>query len=1538
MTSTLLSLLNSKAGSGTINIPKNQPASTRPTPQQIVTNGVSSLAAKQAAQKSLIPQPSTNPIVKAADTFYGGVNDVGSLLGSLLGSVLPIGKSNIYSPQGRQSLVGDLANETYNPSTGKFFTTGQNAVTKVQTDASKGDGEALAGDLGASVLNATSLIPFSRGVSAAKALVESAPSAVKSVVTSGLTGAGFGAASGATSALQQDATPSQVATNALKQGAVGGVIGTLLPLGVKGATSLTTKLVPHVQKAVSNLNDEVKNEQATNLPNQVPVTHPVLETNANTPLETPIQKALPPVQSQKEVPVQTSSTPKTSTTTNTSKLVQPSAEKLPVSQESSISSLKKPFEANDTPVVNNVKQNVGGELNSSIPSHIYKNENLDLYRGSNDVNKVQANADRPVFHSETPDYAETYGKVTNKKVTGRVLEANNIHAYGSITEQLGKALGKYVNPKIKARQINGIEEDGLRGWLNHTLEGERLSQQFTKPMPEDVKKAFNDIGVDYIRIPGDQFKGTVGKVGHQTEVIEIPKPKSAISQPKSRGLTASVDPTTNKRGLTTSLQNSGNYSKELKKAISSQYAPATDKEALQNTQQFMKQGLNKAHDDVIRRLYSNEEANKQLVSDAGTVMQHLDADHRYSAAQEIHDKLAEKLTNAGQVSQATSLLLKRSPDGLYRTAVDNLTKAKVDITPEIDNQLKIYRENIRATVPDTPERNLAVLEMKQFVGKNIPSKLRNKVFAIWRAGLLTGGRTISKIGVSHVAQGTLERLKDIPASAVDKVISLANGGRRSLVNTNEGGLTGFKEGIKAGFGKNGYLRSGIDTTPGSNAVEFHQDVNFGNSVAGKIASGYTNGIGRLHGSIYKPFYGQAFKVSMYSQAKAAAKTAKVSAEDMPGFINNFINNPSHESLDTAAKDAEHATFQQETALGKGASQIQKIPVVGKYVAPFTRIPSAIATDVIDYSPVGAVKTIVKGIKDAKDGGWSVGDQRAFAQGLGRSITGTAALVPGYMLFQKGLVNLSYPTDKKEQAIWKAEGRTEDSVLIGGSWRSFGSLGPVGTVLEIGAGLAAGKQGATKGLSGAVGAAVSAGGVGLKSLEDQPYVQGITNLAAAIQDPSQFGQTLAKSYAGSVIPTGLGQIASAGDQSARQANTPFDTIKSKIPGLRETLPVSQTAFGQNVPNGESGPASFIDPFYSSKNIPADSTLNELQRLDNVGQGTVPEPQDTKNTFNGVPTQLTKVQAQSLSAQIGQTVKPLWDAAIANPSYKALSDDQKTKALADILSNTTSAVKDTYAQQNKLGQYAPGFTGKTTSLSAAQQLIQSGSKNIDDYLTGTANATSSIGSLDPKSTSASFLLDSSGVTPATQDAWNQTTVDPKYQSLVDNINSELPSGAPHVPNTNAVAKIYATFEKDKSDGNWSTLETQNKSQQVVEDAYKSVLTPQEQYASGLSDTAIKNAVSNGQITQDQMNHIIAVDNAVVQIGGAQNISNKTRAALGYGTTSSGSTSSSSKSTKSSAIAKSFAAAQKATNDTALSNEKALQSLLSGIKYTKQKKVKV
>jgi len=201
-------------------------------------------------QEGPIPEKKPSPVENYAKTFYGGVNDIGSLAGTLIGSLIPFGDANLYSDKGRENFVRNLQKETYDPSTGRLFTAGSEAVDKLERDADSGNTEALAGDLGTSLLNALSFIPAERLFVAGKEAATSGANAILPNVLKGAgIGGGFGAASGATQAMQQNASAPDVALSAVQGFGPAALFGGLIPGGAGAAGQLRSKIggVPEVQ-------------------------------------------------------------------------------------------------------------------------------------------------------------------------------------------------------------------------------------------------------------------------------------------------------------------------------------------------------------------------------------------------------------------------------------------------------------------------------------------------------------------------------------------------------------------------------------------------------------------------------------------------------------------------------------------------------------------------------------------------------------------------------------------------------------------------------------------------------------------------------------------------------------------------------------------------------------------------------------------------------------------------------------------------------------------------------------------------------------------------------------------------------------------------------------------------------------------------------------------------------------------------------------------------------------------------------------------
>jgi hypothetical protein len=289
------------------------------------------------------------------------------------------------------------------------------------------------------------------------------------------------------------------------------------------------------------------------------------------------------------------------------------------------------------------------------------------------------------------------------------------------------------------------------------------------------------------------------------------------------------------------------------------------------------------------------------------------------------------------------------------------------------------------------------------------------------------------------------------------------------------------------------------------------------------------------------------------------------------------------------------------------------------------------------------------------------------------------------------MTLGYPTNKPEREIWKAQGKTPNSILINGKWRDTSSLGPFGTLLFMGGSAAQSQSKDGKGRS-QVGAAVTGA---LQNVTSQSYLSGLTSAANAISDPSQFAGTEEKQLAGSVVPIAVATTARATDSKQRNAPGVVQSVESKIPGLRETLTGAQDMFGKPLQREGGVATNLLDPSRPSGSQPS-AQAQELQRLlTATGSTSVPTPVKTINGKDASgqtkATALTQTQQNAFTAATGPKIQAAYKQIMNDPRYSQLSDANKVAAL--------NAAKTNIEDQQKAAMLK-SINGNTVKLTNAQ----------------------------------------------------------------------------------------------------------------------------------------------------------------------------------------------------------------------------------------------
>jgi hypothetical protein len=521
------------------------------------------------------------------------------------------------------------------------------------------------------------------------------------------------------------------------------------------------------------------------------------------------------------------------------------------------------------------------------------------------------------------------------------------------------------------------------------------------------------------------------------------------------------------------------------------------------------------------------------------------------------------------------------------------------------------------------------------------SSLSDRLWNFWRAGLLTGIKTSGLNIESTFIHSIMETEKDLIAAPVDMLASLFTG-KRTLGFTWKGIPSGVKKGVEEGWK---YLTTGISERDIGKKFDY-VPINYGNSKLGRSVQVYVEGMFHLMGAEDQPFFYGAMSRAIYSQAIAQARNQKLTGQELKDFVDKTRLAPTGEMLENAMHDAEMAVFQNKTVLGDIAAHIQKAPVA-RWVVPFSRTPSAVAMQIINYTPVGGIKEVMAQIHQGEF------DQRKFSQAVGRSVVGTPVLAIGALLLAKGLITLDYPDGERERKLWELEGKKPFAIKIGNKWRSLYVLGPAGNVLIIGgyfhkAFMESGSP------SEAIMTAMAGGG---KAFTEQTFVIGMSRAIDAIKDPDRSFDRFFTGLAGSFVPTILADIARATDYAERTYKGPWQGIVNRVPVVRTTLEERTDVFGQDLPRYGGNPLEVMIDASRPVKIRQDVVVDELRRLWNEGIRVAPTQLGNRDGYES----LTQQENAVLWRRAGEATYQALFELIKKRAYTRRSDKDKGKLI-------------------------------------------------------------------------------------------------------------------------------------------------------------------------------------------------------------------------------------------------------------------------------------
>ena len=772
------------------------------------------------------------------------------------------------------------------------------------------------------------------------------------------------------------------------------------------------------------------------------------------------------------------------------------------------------------------------------------------------------------------------------------------------------------------------------------------------------------------------------------------------------------------------------------------YEPQSNQTTLDNAKKIIGNDYAKAE----HRFLEKELNTAEDVGVADILIQKAIADGDYTKAAELSVTLAEKLTQSGQVVQAASMIKRFTPEGMLiyaekqlNNAVDKIKedspkffeklvkdgvieqgkgKPKINLT---ENEVKTITDNMEKAqkMEDGREKDVLVAKTLTLIGNKIPATVLEKVAALRRNGLLMNLKTLNRNIGSDLAFGTLENLKDVPAAALDKVVSFFTGKRTTALPNLKAAAKGF---IREGKYSIQDLYYGIDTTNGEGSKyelpskafkrentykEIAQafknlSIKDGTKMAFKrLLSDYEDAAMFFVNGTDRPFWKARFESELANQMKLNGLKYEVDA-------------PTKENMEIAKEAADYATFKNKNVLSSSLSQLRSTINRGKPIGladaiglTFTNVPGSVGSKIYDYTAGGYLKAGKQLYNAAiKNGKFS---QRDFVQNLARSMTGTAGVILLSQLISKGILTGSYDDDKDKADLEREMGiqknainltafdrflKGEDTTLKkGDKFYNFDWIQPVSGLAILGANLYKKASGGIK--------TEDEDAISELDDENEYYVrkkettdvgdlamEALATTANQIADMSSLGNfsDLFKGYEGlggniadipgnfasSFIPTISNNIGQFTDETQRNTkdytsrwNTNINKMTNKLPGARETLEPKVNTLGEEklqYVNGNDFVSTFLNPGYYTTYNPSDIQQELMDVYNETGDATIfPSVSPGTITSQGESVRLKPKGVTTFQKASGQYASELYDALLDDEFYKSLEASEKAKVL-------------------------------------------------------------------------------------------------------------------------------------------------------------------------------------------------------------------------------------------------------------------------------------
>ncbi len=538
----------------------------------------------------------------------------------------------------------------------------------------------------------------------------------------------------------------------------------------------------------------------------------------------------------------------------------------------------------------------------------------------------------------------------------------------------------------------------------------------------------------------------------------------------------------------------------------------------------------------------------------------------------------------------------------------------------------------------------------------------NPLIEAWINNVLSGPRT-------HMANITGNSLVLVGKFGENAMTALISGGRHRNAGEVKAELFGMVQGVREGIvaakqtWKTGESRFGNpleSTTHGSATGEYLAGKGARSDVATAAGRAVTSSGRALQAEddFFKSIhYRMEVNRLSYQQARAEGLTGTAMKKRITELAADT------EIHDKSTAEALYRTFNKKledtdplSSAGKWIMKARSNYPGLTLLIPFVRTPVNITKYAGERSPFAMLSKAVR--TEVAAGG----ERRAVA--LGKMAFGSGVMLAVGAGVAAGTITGGGPTDRTEREALYRTGWQPYSLKMGDTYVSYNRLAPYGQIAAIAADIAeiGGKAHQRTVADSASAVAWSF----FKNLSSATYLQGVTDLVNAAQDPDRYGAKVLMNVGSGFVPAGglATNINDMIDPELRRIEEVLDAVRGKTVGGRNKMNPKVDAFGETPEREAYGPGAAIfravSPMMISrdKNDPA---ANELVRLGielsapgKSHRGALLDPEDWTE------------HAQAMGKEIHESITNV----VSRPGWDGMDEDRQRQLIESRISKVKS----------------------------------------------------------------------------------------------------------------------------------------------------------------------------------------------------------------------------------------------------------------------------